>query len=398
MLGLATALKARDAEVLLAANGHFKGAADKAGVAFQEIGSVEKFDDIAKKKEVWHPRKGMKMLLKDVYLPAVEQVYDLIKANRNDRTVVVASVLAFGARIAHDKFKVPLVTLQLQPSVFWSPSRPAKFAGFGFVSRLPYSLRKALFALVDKLLDWQVAPHLNAFNRSVGLPPVRHVMSSWAVSPQTVVGLFPEWFARPASDWPANTRLVGFAGFDRLFSYDAELSAEAVEFLSAGKKPVVFTPGTAMHHAKRFFEVALQAVQRTGRRAIFLTLHRENLPPKLPDNVAHFDYIPLSLLLERSAMIVHHGGIGTVTQGLAAGIPQIITPFSFDQPDNAARIEAVGAGGALRRLDAKALADMMELILNDDNIKARCAELAARISFDETIEAACRAIEGAMRG
>jgi UDP:flavonoid glycosyltransferase YjiC (YdhE family) len=39
---------------------------------------------------------------------------------------------------------------------------------------------------------------------------------------------------------------------------------------------------------------------------------------------------------------VHHAGIGTSAQSLAAGIPQLAMPMTHDQPDNAARLEKLG--------------------------------------------------------
>jgi len=54
--------------------------------------------------------------------------------------------------------------------------------------------------------------------------------------------------------------------------------------------------------------------------------------------------VALQRLAPRSAAIVHHGGIGTCAQGLRAGIPQLVAPVFFDQPDNAARLAALGVG------------------------------------------------------
>ena len=45
--------------------------------------------------------------------------------------------------------------------------------------------------------------------------------------------------------------------------------------------------------------------------------------------------------------MVCHGGSGTMRAGLAAGIPQVVLPLFADQPDNAARVDALGAGIAL---------------------------------------------------
>lgn len=47
--------------------------------------------------------------------------------------------------------------------------------------------------------------------------------------------------------------------------------------------------------------------------------------------------------------MIHHGGVGTTSQGLRAGIPTLIVPFAFDQPDNAAHAERLGTSRTLPR-------------------------------------------------
>jgi len=44
---------------------------------------------------------------------------------------------------------------------------------------------------------------------------------------------------------------------------------------------------------------------------------------------------------------VHQGGVGTLSQAMRAGRPQLITPVSFDQPDNANRAKSLGLGRVL---------------------------------------------------
>ena len=63
---------------------------------------------------------------------------------------------------------------------------------------------------------------------------------------------------------------------------------------------------------------------------MLLTRFSEPIPQNLPDGVRHFEFVPFSWLPPRAAAIVHHGGIGTMSQGLAAGIPQLIMPMNFD--------------------------------------------------------------------
>ena len=104
------------------------------------------------------------------------------------------------------------------------------------------------------------------------------------------------------------------------------------------------TPGSAMRHAQEFFAESVAACQRLGRRGLLLTRFAEQVPTDLPETIRHLEYVPFSRVLPRAAALVHHGGIGTTAQALAAGIPQLVMPLAHDQPDNAARLERLGVG------------------------------------------------------
>jgi UDP:flavonoid glycosyltransferase YjiC (YdhE family) len=93
--------------------------------------------------------------------------------------------------------------------------------------------------------------------------------------------------------------------------------------------------------------------------------------------------------------LVHHGGIGTLSQGFAAGIPQLVMPMSFDQPDNAARLKRLGSGSSVerKRFRAARVANALSQLLESPTVAARCRDLAERIRHDRPIETACDAIE-----
>jgi rhamnosyltransferase subunit B len=194
-------------------------------------------------------------------------------------------------------------------------------------------------------------------------PPVKHVLRGYWYSPQRIVGLFPDWFAPPAPDWPAQTLLTRFPLLDAVET--TPLPPLLQDFLEAGAPPLVFTAGSANPQAHRFFAVALQASQQLGARALFLTPFSSQIPEKLPASVGHFPYAPFSRLLPRCQAIVHPGGIGTAAQALAAGVPQLVVPLAFDQPDNAARIKRLGAGTYIYPRDyqpARVVEEVRELI------------------------------------
>ena len=88
------------------------------------------------------------------------------------------------------------------------------------------------------------------------------------------------------------------------------------------------------------------ACRLLGRRGLLLTRHREHSPGPSAGRI-HVPYAPFSELLPRCAALVHHGGIGTSSQAMAAGIPQVVMPMAYDQPDNAYRMVKLGVAAEL---------------------------------------------------
>jgi rhamnosyltransferase subunit B len=162
------------------------------------------------------------------------------------------------------------------------------------------------------------------------------------------------------------------------------LDTDLRRFLEAGPAPIGFTPGSAMAHGRDFFDRALAASRRLGRRALLITPYADQLPDPLPSFAQAVDYAPFDLLLPRLAALVHHGGIGTTAQALAAGKPQGVLPFAHDQLDNAARIERLGVGlqlGRRRRRSVDWVSDL-DRLLNDAHIAGTCQQYAALMAAE----------------
>jgi len=115
-----------------------------------------------------------------------------------------------------------------------------------------------------------------------------------------------------------------------------------------------------------------------GCRAVFLTMKPQQLPADLPDSIFVAIYAPFSRLLPRASAMVHHGGIGTTSQCLAAGIPQLVVFMSLDQPDNAARVERLGVGLCIssKDLTAERLLPLVKRSLHNKRIKSSVAHHA----------------------
>jgi rhamnosyltransferase subunit B len=396
-VGLGAALARRGHAVEVITNGHFAPLAARAGLPFVELGDEALYREVLENPDLWHPRKAFPLVARHV-TALLRQQLDLIRArSRPGETVLVGGTLAFGALLAREADGLPLASVHLQPGVLRSAFEPPQYPGFAMKSWWPKALKRGLYRLMDrKYIDPALGPGINGLRVELGLPPARSFFGDFVHSPDLSLGLFPPWFAAPQPDWPPQLELTGFPLYDEGDLHDPDPAIEA--FLAAGPPPVVFTPGSANVHGRDFFEAALAACGRLGRRALLLTRFAEQVPAPLPPWALHRPYAPFGSLLPRAAAIGHHGGIGTCAQGLAAGIPQLLMPLAHDQYDNAARLERLGV--ARRRVPdrftARNVARDLHALLDDPAVLARARALADRVRNDPGLDATAARIEATL--
>ena len=391
-IGIGRRLRERGHDVRVLTAGTFEQTVIRAGLGFRATVSAEEFDRVTRDPDLWHPRKGMRIVMGEV-ARWLQPAYDLVADEYTTGTILVGHGLSFGTRLFEEKHGVPAATLQLAPSIFRSEYEPPSFRPGADMSRWPRWMKRTLWWAVDRFMfDPTIAPELNAFRRTLDLPPVHRVMGDWVHSRRRIIGLFPDWFAPPQPDWPKALRLTGFPLYDE--SEQQRVPPSLERFLSEGTPPILFTPGSANQLADSFFREAIGAAQRLGRRALLLTRYPDQLPT-LPAGVHHESYVPFSAVLPRCAALVHHGGIGTLAQALLAGIPHLTMPMGFDQPDNATRLWRLGVARWVLPADFTRdnVAAKLRELLEDPNVAASCAKWSARLRQEHAIDRTCDLLE-----
>lgn len=241
---------------------------------------------------------------------------------------------------------------------------------------------------------------LMELRRELALGPTENPMFEGSHSPSLVLALFSKHFAAPQPDWPTHTVATGFPFFDRHHE-QAQLPPELESFLAREPAPIVFTLGSsAVAVAGDFYRHSLEAVERIGARAVFLTgSHAQGLPEELPPGALAIPYAPHSKVFPRAAVIVHQGGVGTTAQAMRSGRPTLIVPFAHDQFDNAARVKRLGAAEVLyrSRYRARSVASRLQELMQNPSYAEAARRVAGLVGAEDGAVAAADAIEGIAR-
>jgi rhamnosyltransferase subunit B len=396
IIGLGRQLKRRGHSVVLLTNPFFESLAAKYALEFVPIGTAPEYERFSHHPDLFDPRRSLRVFFDSLILPNIRTAYERLReCVQPGKTVVVSSILVFGARLVQEKHHVPNATLHLAPMAFKSAYEMPRNAIFSIPDWFPLVLRKLYWRVADAAVtDRLIGPGLNGVRKQLGLPPASRIMTVWGHSPEMVIGLFPPWFGAPQPDWPAASRLTGFPLFDE--DEEAELKPDVEAFLEEGEPPVVFMPGSLMRHAESFLRTAVEACRIAGKRAILLSRFPRQIQDRLPDDVRYFPYIPFRRLLPRAGMLVHHGGIGTCAQALQAGIPQLIHPMAYDQYDNAWRVRRLGVGDwfDIRDASARRLAEKIRFLTASDAMSAECRKACGKIKGARSLERTAELIEG----
>lgn len=214
-IALGREFKARGHDVILYANPFFRTYAADAGIPFVPISTVEEYATLFGELNEGDPRNTFKRVARTI-AELCRLYYAAMKADvvAGD-TIVIGNSLLFAARLLQETIGVPCATVHLAPSVFQSDLRPARLVPKWISADSPAFMKRIAWWMLDKFFyDPNFTVPLNAFRAELGLAPVARIFRSWIHEADTVIGLFPDWFAEPQADWPKDVFLAGFPLYD----------------------------------------------------------------------------------------------------------------------------------------------------------------------------------------
>jgi len=408
-IAIALELKSRGHSVVIATSEGYREKMDALGLELHsmrpDIPFYDQADELSRLvPELMEPWDGTQRVI-EILMPNLREVYEDLDAAVSGADLLVTHPLPLVGPIVAQKRGLPWVSSVLAPISFFSAYDPPVFPQLPtlyHLQRRSVALSRLLYRIVSFKLEKLMEP-VYRLRAELGLPRGPQPLLAGQHSPALVLALFSSLLAKLEPDWPANTRVTGFAFYDRRdFFGENEMQPELRNFLDDGPPPMVFTLGSsAFWVAKDFYRDSVEAAQALGQRALLLIGHERNRPREpLPKGVAAFEYAPYSQVLPRARAVVHQAGVGTTGQALRSGRPVLVVPHAHDQFDNAARVVRLGCGRLIARprYNARNATKELEALLGDQNYFTNAAEVGRQVQGENGASAAADAIEEVLRG
>lgn len=326
-------------------------------------------------------------------VPLAQEVFHQSRTACLNAELIIHSFLLTSTGIGLAKeMGIPHISAQLFPvfsstAEFPAPTFPDLPLG-GSYRRLTHYLVSLIFKWASRFLYQRVRmknPHLPNLTSWIpgdsgdGQSPILYGFSSHVVP-------------KPR-DWKANAHITGYW----LLSNQNEQSParEVVDFMQAGPPPIAITFGSTQ--SRKLSEIKLKVIEaliRCKQRGIIVAAKPDSRHSS-PD-VLQVDYVPYNWLFKRSALIIHHGGAGTTAKGLTAGVPNIILPFTSDQPFWGRRVYALGAGPRpipARNLSTRALTDAINQAITNKKMRKEAELIGERLRKEDGVSQAIKIVE-----
>ena len=399
-LAIGRALRAHGHGVRLLASAHFKDWIESHGltavpatVDIQALMNSELGNEWAEiGNQPAKQMRVMKKLLDDNGLAMIRDAWqgvqgsDLIVSSFTSMSFASSMAQALGARHMVMLLQPPLLATRSGPAMIGAP--------------LPRhtSLINYLFGkwVLERLLWWTYGPLINQFRReTLHLPPqtARQNAAAWQGQP-VLLGYSP-LVVPPPADWPPTVHTTGYWFLEDDPGWRPP--RPLLDFLAAGERPVCIGFGSMGGRERGAWQqMLLEAIDRSGRRAVLLAGWAGLSDEPLPPSVLALEAAPHAWLFPRLAAVVHHGGAGTTAAAFRAGLPQVVVPHLADQPFWGQCVQRLGVGPRpipRPKLTAENLSAAIQRASSDELMLVRALDLSERLKVEDGVGAAVRLIE-----
>ena len=286
---------------------------------------------------------------------------------------LIVDQLEAGGGLVAEHLGLPFASIAVTVPINREPSVPPPYVGWRH-DPSERGMRRNLggWRVADFLMR-RVGDGIERNARRLGLPPRRRLED--CLSPMLQISQMVRGLDFPRSRLPA--------GFHYTGPFRAT-SPDAFDLAPGDGRPLVYcTLGTLQGSRSGLFRKVAHACTKLDLRLVISQGNRGRLKPgDLPGNPLVYDWVPQEAVLAQADLVVCHGGMNSVLEPLAAGLPMVVMPLAFEQSAIAARLDYAGVARAVGwRSSARRLAEAIAEARTSPGLRQRAR--AVRLEMDE---------------
>lgn len=319
---LGKALKKRGHDVTISSAANFSSFIQSYGLDFVPVDAdfQEILNSEEGKKMMSNPfsaRKHLNRLIYPMMQDALTKFYDLAK----ESDMVLFHAKAMGDYYA-DGVHGKLIRTNVVPAI----QATREFVNPIVSSfNLPSFLNKTSYKLTDLGLKMMSKP-INRFRKTMGLD-AKYKKANLP----SVYGISNYFLPRP-NDYPRNSHFTGF-WFDNT---DTAIEKEVIDFISAGESPLLLTLGSMPFNNKIDLVKTLDRITNELKTRLLVVRGwglNDTSRIEKNKNIRVIDTAPYDKLMPHVRAVIHHGGIGTISECMKAGKPFLTCPVLYPLGD-----------------------------------------------------------------
>ncbi|EPZ34845.1 UDP-glucuronosyl/UDP-glucosyltransferase domain-containing protein [Rozella allomycis CSF55] len=191
-------------------------------------------------------------------------------------------------------------------------------------------------------------------------------------------------------DWHDWVHITGYWNLDNPEN-KWEPPKALIDFLSTDDKVIYIGFGSiVVDDTNELITQIINGVKKSGLKAIVCkgwSGRKENPSDdviQFPEFIYCIDSVPHDWLFPQMACVVHHGGAGTTSAGMRAGVPTVIKPFFGDQFFWAQRVQELGVGCSMKKLDR--LGEAIKYVTSDPAIIEKSKQMGAKLREENGVD------------
>jgi len=343
---------------------------------------------------VFAPRRLNRLVAAIMVGPAGAYADDVLEQiDRRRPDVLVVNEALLGGLIAGESSGVPVVAVSPHTYQYPASGRPPFGVGLAPLGGVVGTSR-------DRVFDWFATGvydrhlgRLNAVRSRYGLHRVKHVLDVVRRADRLLVMTSPAFDFVPVP-LPHHVRYVGPILDDPIGP-----NAWVSPWEANDERPLVLVglSTTFMGQVALLQRIvtALGELPVRGLVTVGPAINPESIAT--PANVWATSFVPHSQVLPSAAVMVTHGGHGSIMRALAHDVPLVVMPMARDQLDNAVRVAVRGAGLQLKpSAPVPAIRRAVARTLAEPSFHAAAERLGAQIRLDAAKGSAVHEIEAVM--